>query len=91
MHEGTSRCFVTVTEPHALEVSPSQPFAAPARYLHRLKPEYTLRHTDLPKGALDRITTKYYDCGHMLYANPKSEPVLNRNINQFIAKASSTH
>ena len=53
--------------------------------------EYTLRHTDLPKGAWDRITTKYYDCGHMLYVNPKSEPVLNRNINQFIAKASSTH
>ncbi len=51
--------------------------------------EYTLRHTDLPKDAWKRITTKYYDCGHMLYLNPKTEPVLNSNINQFITKASS--
>ncbi|MGA8183606.1 MAG: peptidase S10 [Terriglobia bacterium] len=53
--------------------------------------EYTLRHTDLPKDAWGRITTKYYDCGHMLYVNPKTEPVLNRNINDFIAKASTNH
>jgi carboxypeptidase C (cathepsin A) len=53
--------------------------------------EYTLRHSDLPKDSWNRITTKYYDCGHMLYVNPKALPELNRNINQFIAKASSSH
>jgi carboxypeptidase C (cathepsin A) len=53
--------------------------------------EYTLRHTDFPKDAWKRITTKYYECGHMLYVNPKTEPLLNRNINEFIAKASSHH
>jgi carboxypeptidase C (cathepsin A) len=51
--------------------------------------EYTLRHTPLPKNAWKRITTDYYHCGHMLYLNPKVLPVLNHNINQFIAKASS--
>ena len=53
--------------------------------------KYSLRHTDLPKDAWKRITTKYYECGHMLYINPKALPVLDRNINQFIAKASSNH
>jgi len=51
--------------------------------------EYTLRHTPLPKDAWKRITTDFYDCGHMLYLNPKALPVLNHNINQFIAQASS--
>jgi len=52
--------------------------------------EYTLRHTPLPKDAWKRITTDYYDCGHMLYLNPKALPVLTQNINQFIAQASSS-
>ncbi len=52
--------------------------------------EYTLRHTRLPADAWKRITTDYYLCGHMLYLNPKALPVLNRNINQFIAQASSS-
>ena len=52
--------------------------------------EYTLRHTPLPKGAWKRITTDYYDCGHMLYLNPKALPVLSKNINNFISQASSS-
>ncbi len=50
---------------------------------------YTLRQAPLPKGAWKRITTDYYHCGHMLYLNPKVLPVLCRNINRFIAQASS--
>ncbi|MEJ2009106.1 MAG: peptidase S10 [Acidobacteriota bacterium] len=53
--------------------------------------EYTLRHAQLPKGAWKRITTDYYRCGHMLYLNPKVLPVLCKNINHFIAQASSSH
>jgi carboxypeptidase C (cathepsin A) len=52
--------------------------------------EYTLQHTSLPRGAAKRITTDYYPCGHMLYLNPKVLPVINRNINQFILRASQT-
>jgi len=52
--------------------------------------EYSLRHTPLPKDAWKRITTEFYDCGHMLYLNPEASPVLNRNINKFIAQASSS-
>jgi carboxypeptidase C (cathepsin A) len=50
--------------------------------------EYSLRHAPLPKGAWNRITTDYYYCGHMLYLNPETAPVLNRNINKFISAAS---
>lgn len=53
--------------------------------------EYSLRHSPLSKDAWKRITTDYYDCGHMLYLNPKVLPVLNSNINQFIAKASGSN
>ena len=53
--------------------------------------EYSLRHTDLPQDAWNRITTKYYECGHMLYVNPKVLPELDHNINEFITKASSSH
>lgn len=53
--------------------------------------EYSLRHTDLPQDAWNRITTKYYECGHMLYVNPKVLPELDRNINEFITNASSSH
>jgi len=52
--------------------------------------KYSLEHAPLPKGAWKRITTDYYHCGHMLYLNPEVLPVLDRNINQFIAKASSS-
>jgi carboxypeptidase C (cathepsin A) len=50
--------------------------------------EYSLRHAPLPKGAWNRITTDYYYCGHMLYLNPETAPVLNQNINKFISAAS---
>ena len=53
--------------------------------------QYSLRHTDLPKDAWNRITSKYYECGHMLYLNPKVLPELDHNINEFITKASSSH
>ncbi|MCL5006151.1 MAG: peptidase S10 [Acidobacteria bacterium] len=51
--------------------------------------EYTLQHTSLPANVWKRITTDYYNCGHMLYLNPKALPVLSRNINNFIKQASS--
>jgi carboxypeptidase C (cathepsin A) len=52
--------------------------------------EYSLRHAPLPKNAWKRITTDYYHCGHMLYLNPKTAPLLNQNINKFISEASAS-
>lgn len=51
--------------------------------------EYTLSHMPLPPSARKRITVDYYHCGHMLYLNPRTMPVIGRNINQFIAQAST--
>jgi carboxypeptidase C (cathepsin A) len=51
--------------------------------------EYSLRHAPLPKDAWRRITTDYYYCGHMLYLNPKTAPLLNQNIKKFISDASA--
>jgi carboxypeptidase C (cathepsin A) len=52
--------------------------------------EYSLQHAPLPKDAWNRITTDYYRCGHMLYLNPETAPLLNQNINKFISQASAT-
>ncbi len=53
--------------------------------------EYTLRHMALSPAAWQRVAIDYYHCGHMLYLNPNVVPVLNRNINEFIQNASSSH
>lgn len=49
---------------------------------------YTFRHTSIPAGGWKRITWDYYNCGHMLYLNPKVLPVISANMNRFIKQAS---
>ena len=52
---------------------------------------YTIAHMGLPAKLLVNIHRDYYPVGHMLYVNPKAMPLLQRNIDGFIAAASGAH
>ncbi len=49
--------------------------------------QYTLRHMGLRAGLSKNVHWYMYPVGHMLYVNPQVEPVLARNIDDFIAAA----
>lgn len=51
--------------------------------------EYTVEHMVLPTSERANIEFKYYPVGHMLYVNPKALPMLQTNIDTFIADASA--
>ncbi|MHB8527653.1 MAG: S10 family peptidase [Candidatus Acidiferrales bacterium] len=50
--------------------------------------QYTVDHMDLPPAERSNIQFDYYPVGHMLYVNPKALPMLQKNIDAFIAAAS---
>ena len=52
---------------------------------------YTIAHMGLTPKLLANIHRDYYPVGHMLYLNPKAMPMLQRNIDGFIAAASGGH
>ncbi len=50
---------------------------------------YTVEHMAVPKARCANIHFYYYPAGHMLYLNPKALPMLQKNIDSFIASATS--
>jgi carboxypeptidase C (cathepsin A) len=50
--------------------------------------QYTVDHMDLPASERANVHFYYYPVGHMLYVNPKALPMLQKNIDEFIASAS---
>ncbi len=49
-----------------------------------LATEYTLSHLGLPPEASQRITTKYYDAGHMMYVNEESLRQMKEDVGAFL-------
>jgi carboxypeptidase C (cathepsin A) len=50
---------------------------------------YTFRHMAIPASEQANVHFYYYPVGHMLYVNPKALPMLQKNIDSFIAMATS--
>jgi carboxypeptidase C (cathepsin A) len=51
--------------------------------------EYTFDHMGLPASLRANVHEDFYPVGHMLYVNPKAMPMLQKNIDGFIAQASA--
>jgi carboxypeptidase C (cathepsin A) len=49
--------------------------------------EYTVQHMDIPRSRRADVHFYFYPVGHMLYVNPKALPMLQTNIDSFIAMA----
>ena len=50
---------------------------------------YTVKHMAITPAERANIHFFYYPAGHMLYLNPKALPMLQKNIDSFIASATS--
>ena len=49
--------------------------------------DYTIRHLGLDPSQRDRVTTAYYEAGHMMYIHQPSQEKLKRDLAAFIASS----